>query len=365
MDPEEKNIEENNVAPEIKSAVSNELSSFMNPYSESKISSPVQNPTPSQEVPIVPQPPMQTTETMPVQEEIHRPIVRTFKSDVEETIQSQHLSSINIALAENKKMMDRIQSAELEQKTIKKNYTMLIVSSLLILGGILAFAIPYYLVNKEYTETVPAENTSSGAIITADIEEKLNIDGLNLDRLAISLSERVDQSSIRLGNIKSIYLTEGQGVNEKAIDSTKFLYLIKTNVPGEISRTLKPAYMFGMHNFNGNQRFLVLKVGSYENAYAGMLAWEVDLWSDFKNLFGLSDTSASGQSSTGRANGIDIKKFQDAVYSNKDSRVVKDSSGKILFLYSIVDKNTIVITTNPNTLKEIITRNNKAQTVAQ
>ena len=119
--------------------------------------------------------------------------------------------------------------------------------------------------------------------------------------------------------------------------------------------------MFGMHNYNGNQTFLILKVGSYDTSFSGMLKWETNLWQDFKELFNLkSDMPVSDNSYA-----IEVKKFQDATFDNKDCRIVKDSSGNIVFLYSIIDENTIVITTNTGTLREIISRINKARVVTQ
>jgi hypothetical protein len=343
MDTDEKNIEENNVNPELKNAVGNELSSYINPVSKTEAMTPSPEQTPVQRM---------------------APIIRTFKGDVEETIQNNHLSSINIALAENKKMMERIQSAEKEQKVEKKNLTMIIITSVLVIGGILAITIPIFLINrqtnnqKSTTEIAPSED-----IITADSEEKINLADIDLSRVAKTLSERVDQSSVRLGSIKDIYLTEGQGADEKVIGANKFLTLIKSHIPASILRTLGSSYMFGTHNFNGNQRFLIITFGSYDNAYSGMLSWEVDLWNDFKDIFALDDGSINNASTSNF--GITVKTFQDAVYGNKDSRVVKDSKGKVLFLYSIINKNTAVITTSSDTLKEIISRVNNARVVTQ
>ncbi len=363
MDPEEKKIDQDVVDSELKKALSDELSSYMNPHSAPLV--PEQKATPIEKISeVVAQPQVQnkiaSVEVIPKSKHI----VRTFKSDMEETIQANHVSSINIALAENKKMMERMRSAEVEKVTIKKNYTVLIVSSLLIVGGILAFAIPYFLVNKQYAKEEIIEDISSSHFITVESEEKINLDSVVLDRLASTLSERIDQSNIRLGSIKNIFLTEGTGVAEKPIDSQRFISLMNFNLPAEIERTLKPEYMFGMHSFNGNQKFLILKVGSYENTFAGMLKWEIDLWSDFKNLFSLSSISLP-TNQTGRIPGIETPAFQDAVYANKDTRVVKDSSGGVLFLYSIIDKNTVVFTTSTDTLKEIINRNIKSKAVAQ
>jgi len=102
-----------------------------------------------------------------------------------------------------------------------------------------------------------------------------------------------------------------------------------------------------------------------------MLSWEANLWQDFKELFDLesreSAVSAGSSSTTQPSNsfGLDAMRFQDATFFNKDCRVVKDTSGKIIFLYSIVDENTIVLTTSTDTLKEILARINKANIITQ
>jgi hypothetical protein len=370
MDPEEKKIENEEVDSELKKALVNELSSYMNPHSTPVV--PEQKKVPVENIPMAnknpvptPNPVVATASFIPTDfKEKPQTIIRTYKGDMEQTIQANHVSSINIALAENKKMMERMRSAEVEKVTIKKNYTVLIVSLLLVVGGILAFAIPYFLVNKQYAEEEVVENISSNNFITAESEEKINLDSVVLDRLAATLSERIDQSNIRLGSIKNIFLTEGTGAVEKLIDAPRFVSLMKFNLPNEISRTLKPSYMFGMHSFNGNQKLLILKVGSYENAFSGMLKWEIDLWSDFKSLFNLSSVGLPSNQ-TGSIPGIETPVFQDAVYANKDARVIKDSAGGVLFLYSIIDTNTIAFTTSVDTLKEIINRNIKSKSVAQ
>ena len=47
-----------------------------------------------------------------------KPIIRTYKSDMEETIQAGHLSSLNMAVSENNRMMRQIQQSPLEEKKI-------------------------------------------------------------------------------------------------------------------------------------------------------------------------------------------------------------------------------------------------------
>ena len=356
MNDEDKKLEQNNNGQPTKESIANQLNSFINPAEKQKTESailsnylkPKQEQEPVSKIAEIPEPPKE-----------NRPIVRTYKSDVESTIQTNHISSINIAIAENKKMLDRDKQTEIEEKKSKTNKKILIISLLLIFGGALTFLIPKLLVQIQYApKQAPVETVSSKPIMTADVEEKINLKDINTNRLGTTLKERIEQSSTQLGQIKNIYLTEGDGVNEKLITSIKFLALIGANYPSEIQRTLKDQYMFGLHNYSGNQTFLILKVGSYDTAFPGMLNWESNLWQDFKELFNLQGPNSTDTTSQ-------AKRFQDATFNNKDCRVIKDSSGNIIFLYSIIDDNTFVITTSADTLKEIINRTSKAKVVTQ
>jgi hypothetical protein len=358
---EEKKKEQINTDFKTKETIANQLDSFINPSDKPKNS--VNAVSYYSEGGIKTEPLIKINST-PVEEpqKKTKPIVRTYKSDVEGTIQTGHVSSINIALAENKKMMGQARLTEIEVKKAGINKNILIISLVLIIGGALTFFVPQLLIQEQYgPKPVPVETVSSKPFMTVDLEEKMNIKDINLSRVNTTLKERVEQSATKLGQIKNIYLTEGEKTGEKLITSTKFLQLIGANMPSEIQRTLKDPYMFGLYNYNGNQNFLILKVGSYDTTFAGMLLWETNLWQDFKGLFNLPTDNSTSTGSFG----VEIKKFQDATFNNKDCRVVRDSSGNIIFLYSIIDENTVLITTSTDTLKEIINRTSKARVVTQ
>ena len=361
---EDKKIEQNSVDFKTKETIANQLDSFINPTEKPKNTVDAVSYYSGSGIKTEPLIKVSDTPETEVQQKQNRPIIRTYKSDVEETVQGSHISSINIALAESRKMMGRTKQTEIEEKKSIINKSVLIISIILILGGILTFFVPQILINMQYGEKpAPVETVSSKPIMTVDLEEKLNIKDIKLNRVNTTLKERVDQSATQLGQIKNIYLTEGDGISEKLITANKFIQLIGVNIPSEIQRTLKDPYMFGLHNYNGNQRFLVLKIGSYDTTFSGMLKWETNLWQDFKELFDLKSENSVFESENPYE--IEVKKFQDATFDNKDCRVVKGPSGNIVFLYSIIDESTIVITTSNDTLREIINRMNKARVVTQ
>lgn len=352
---------ENNVAPEMIEAVAKQLDSFINPSKlKNNITDASSYFSQTENMPV----PKKEESSFKVQEPKtqSRPIVRTYRGDAEETIQTGHISSINIAVAENKRMLRQSKDAPDETKKDVMNKSILIVSLVLIVVGAFAFFIPkFFSQTKSEVKVAAVQTFASKPIMTVDLEEKINVIDVNQIRVNNSIREKITQVPIKLGVIKNIYFTEGKDLEEKLITSKKFLGLIKSSVTPEIQRTLKDSYMFGVHNYNGLQKFLILKVGSYDTTFSGMLKWEPNMWQDFKVLFDLPiDDSVPVDSYL-----VEVKKFQDLTFDNKDSRVVKDSSGKIVFLYSIIDEGTIVITTSKDTLREIVARISKARVITQ
>ena len=112
--------------------------------------------------------------------------------------------------------------------------------------------------------------------------------------------------------------------------------------------------MFGLHVLNVNQPFLVFKTNYYQNTYAGMLSWENTLMEDIGSIFTPPEVAVVAETSDqvlGRN-----KNFEDIVVKNRDTRALRNQDGKIIFLYSFPDKNTLVLTTNADTLEKISTR---------
>ena len=101
--------------------------------------------------------------------------------------------------------------------------------------------------------------------------------------------------------------------------------------------------MLGTYSFDTNALFLILSINDYPSAYAGMLKWEPNILSDIGGLF-----EVRAQASTTKL------EFSDEALQNKDLRIVKDLNGNTLFLYSFIDKNTLVLTTNENILTAIM-----------
>jgi hypothetical protein len=114
-------------------------------------------------------------------------------------------------------------------------------------------------------------------------------------------------------------------------------------MPPSLVRSFGDEYMFGIYSFDTNEPFIILTVDDYAIAYSGMLKWELDAGKDLATLFNIPTQNSSS-----------TLVFKDETAKNKDMRVLKDSAGTPLVLYSFIDRKTLVITKNENVLSAIV-----------
>jgi hypothetical protein len=285
-------------------------------------------------------------------------IVRTYKGDLETAIQANHLSSINIAIAENEKMHSQIKEQATEPAPAgeySKNKIIIFVSAILIIIGIVALT---FIIIKSSNQSPVIKVQELPSLITTESKDELNSSTVAKNAFVGTLSNKINTSNIPANNFYNVYITTGTSTGRRLVTASEFISLLGFSMPDIIKRTLLPDFMIGTYSFNQNLPFLILKTSYFENAYAGMLQWELNLEKDFRLLFKLN----------GYENALGIladltptsqKKFEDGVIVNKDVRLLRGDDGKIFFLYSIIDKETIIITVNDVAFKEIRDRLNK------
>ena len=89
--------------------------------------------------------------------------------------------------------------------------------------------------------------------------------------------------------------------------------------------------------------FLILTNRFYDGAFLGMLEWERFILNDLAPLFLIRSTQRE-------------QSFEDAVIKNIDVRFLRNTKGEVILLYSFIDRQTIVITTDADTFAEVVER---------
>ncbi len=288
----------------------------------------------------------------------NKSLVRTYKSDVESAIKNDHVSSINIAMAENEKMRKKIEgeATKITPSEYSKNKIIIFISLALVFVGVIGLII--VLIVKNQSSVPVAQVQEMPALITAEYKDELNTDVIVKGNFNRALSSRLNDIQIAVNNFYSPYITTGATSTKRLITASEFVTLAGFKIPDVVKRNLQPDFMVGMYAFSQNLPFIIFKTSSFENTYAGMLDWEKDLENDLQVIFRLPGYENNG----GLLNALNPttqRKFEDKVIVNKDVRLIHGIDGKTELLYSILDKDTIIITVNDVAFKEIVNRLNK------
>lgn len=287
----------------------------------------------------------------------HSSIIRTYNSDLAETIKKDHLSSVNIALAESQKNKNEQsigQNTPVQNKS-SSTVILIVISIILVLAGS-ATLVKLYIDQKNTPPPIVAP-VELPTLITAEKKNKINIDSISPDNFIETIAENLGASTSNNGEVFNLNLTTGSSTAEKLISSNDFILLTRLAPPDSLTRNLLPSFMIGSFasSSGSNLPFLILKTSSIENTYAGMFNWEKNMRRDFEELFMLGSHDQNIEISS-TSTPISTESFSDAVLANNDVRILRNENNQTELLYGIVDKQTVIITVNNIVFKEITNR---------
>lgn len=305
--------------------------------------------------------------------------VRTYQSDIANTIKNDNVSMIKIALSE-KKRQERRGTLDNSLDDGRRNLYLLVgaIFAFLVIAGLVAGFI--YLQSERSKTATQVEQQKIQPLLYTETVSILNIDQIDVSDL-FKIIEKDKEAVMELGDMKSIVLTVGSSTAERQLTSSDFFTLINSRAPDGLIRALGSNYLLGVYAFTPREMFAVFKVSSYDAAFAGMFEWEPNIESDVggifinkkdriaNNLNDISSSQAAGTDQTVDETGTPVntetgspfgifsqRRFVDKVLNNKDARVLVDTDGKEAMLYTFLDKETLVMATSEKSLKEIIFR---------
>lgn len=300
-----------------------------------------------------------TRDTTSDEEEIKT--IRTYQSDVAEALKSQKTSVIQMVLSEQEKKREAIEEASPKKA---KNLVLIVISVTLMVIGITAagFAAWRYATNQE--KAGQAERVLSiPSIIFTEEKKGIDITDLSKDRIIRIVSAETASAKLRLDFIEQIYFVKNIGGAidtasgepvQTLVRASEFFTDVESGIPESLARALAQNFFFGVHAFNGNQPFIILRTDYFESAFAGMLKWEHTMARDILPLFGKTLTPETIS-----------RPFEDIVIRNRDLRALRDPNGTVILLYIFYDKNTAIIATADETIKEVVDRLNRPDGVAR
>ncbi len=283
--------------------------------------------------------------------------IRTFQGDLADAIQHHQASAVKIAIAESKRSTNQATIGTKKVKSSKKGLVLTLSILFILLGGGVLFYVYYYVI--PHGSEIAGPTLVLPAFIDTDVKKEIPTDTGYLPTVIVTELKTAQLSTNEIENIvftKNIIDTETNTSTQALIDPEALLTRIGAKPPAAFVRSLSPQFMFGIHHYQTNEPFIIFKTSSFENAYAGMLKWEPTMYEELKTSLGTNSTNATSTPTT-TAEILAPKTFVvDMVIQNKDVRVIQDQNSKILLMYSFIDKNTLIITTNETTLRELLAR---------
>jgi hypothetical protein len=258
--------------------------------------------------------------------------IRTFQGDIAEALERQQESLVSIQRAEHLKRGNVEPSSN---DSTRKQSLLLILGSLLLVA--LGSAGVWYAYNEFVKKTTtPTIAVPTNRFVTANTEANLNI----------TASSSRDTVISALSGVASNVPQEGLHHIQIPLSSSEFLQTLESRAPGSLVRAFDPLFMYGVL---GKSPFLIIKLISFENAFAGMLTWEKNLVEDLGPMF--TTSTILKNIPVGSA-------FTDLTDRNKDVRVLMFEENPVL-LYSFYDNNMLIITDNIDILRTLIDRLNR------
>ena len=269
--------------------------------------------------------------------------LRTLRGDIEEVVKEGRTSAVKIAVAETQRATgasDTVSNFTASRREWPwKNILIAAAGVILIAAGGAGL---YFIYKKVSAPELTVINVKRQTIINTEAEKTSDISGFDRTKIIASLNAEKISLPKNLSTVVGLNFVRKTGATTtEALVSADFLTQLEVQANTPFVRALAPDFVFGFHILGQPEPFLILKANAYDFSYAGMLRWENYLAADLGPIF-LATTT--------------VGLFEDKIIYNKDARVLRGADGAIRLLYSFNDKNTIIITTNETTFKNLVDR---------
>src|SRR3989344_3647330 len=257
--------------------------------------------------------------------------IRTFQGDVAEALRREQGSLVSIQQAEHLKKSSAQSAVDTPSENSKRRTEFFF----LVLGSLVLFVLGTAGAWYAYNEFVRRGATP---IITAPANKFMSVN----TEIILTATSRETFINVLAGAVEGVPSGELRHINV-SLSTSEFLDILGSQAPGSLVRAFDPLFMFCVF---GESTFLIIKLVSFENAFAGMLAWEKNLSQDIGPLFATAQLLRNLPPET---------TFTDVTDKNKDIRMLAFENQPIL-LYSFFDNNMLIITDHIETLRILIDR---------
>lgn len=271
--------------------------------------------------------------------------IRTYSADIAEIMRREKGSIIKIALAEQARQKDVKESKD---PTSTRNIIVALIGVAFIVAGIMIFI--YAFSQRESDVAVSPLQSITPGIIYTENQTQTDITNITRGSLFGIIKSSAAANFAENNTMVNIFLTSKQNPRFQ-VSAMAFFDKLDIEIPETLRNSITGEFMLGSYKTDDNGKlFLILKVKEYTQSFNAMKDWEVSMVNDLVRLFQIDPSAYTGN--------IFLAPFRDRVLFNKEMRAVYDEDGRLVLLYTYIDRNTVVVTTDQSIVSEIINRNN-------
>lgn len=270
------------------------------------------------------------------------PSIRTFSSDTAEYIQKKNVSMVDIVAEQSKK-------GQVKQPEYKNDLNFGILSAVLVLFLLVLVGAGGFWYYKNHNQANQPENQNLffKPFILTEREEIVFVDKNDF----LSQIHSVFNKDIQVGTMLNIVAAQKKGDLEQNIGTENFFQWAGIKYQSSLLDSFSGEMMFIKYSFSRNWPVLIIKVNFYDSAFSRMIKWENFMLKDLQPLLGLEFET--------------LGNFEDVVIENRDTRVIKETDGRDILIYSFINKDYLVITTSREALMEVFRRFSSPQYLNQ
>lgn len=275
--------------------------------------------------------------------------LHTYESDMARAIRDNNGSLVKISLAEQKRKENEVKRGVISKEK-SNNFKYVIL-------GIVLIAVVFFgasFVNKLIKDRSVNQSVVEKRETFFATEEQVFLPanllvGKESSAQAILATIKAKSVSVQMNSIFFKKETEVEG-KSLFLGTQEIIARLGLSAPGPLVRSLDNNMILGSFTPAGSEPklYIVFRTNSYDQAFAGMLSWEENLFGDLFTIFGFELNSSNSY--------LLNKKWEDLLIDNNDARVLKTTDGDSVLYYMFLDRNILIITDSLPTIRESIKR---------
>lgn len=222
----------------------------------------------------------------------------------------------------------------------RQNKKFLIIGIALIF---ITFSVVYILLSKKEKSEVVEIKSQYKPIIFIEKTEFKDITDLEKEDIGKLIAREADSIEMKSNTIEGLYLTE----NKQIIGLRRMLVRLGSGFFPE-ETYVNDNFLMGTLYGDKNDFFLILQVSAFVDVFDPIRSWEKTMFKDLHTALGINLSVEN--------NYLLTKPFEDGLFENKNSRILYDNEGNMLFMYIFAKDNFIVFTESEDSARELLLR---------